>query len=363
MGTLNLNRAELSNQSSIPDVTVPALNTDGVTGQKETEWTNTRWGIQWGYFNKIPDLKSAIIMKAIWNVGKGYTTDPSTEVILEDIRGYGKQTFDDILFSMVITSRVGGDAFAEIVKDKETGNLINLKILEPSSITIVRDDKGMITKYKQKNKIPVGVSEVEFQPEDIFHLSHNMLVDQVHGVSDIDALEKTILAENESFTDINKLNHRQARPLIMFKLKTDDPSKISAFKDKMDKATRDGENIYIPDDENTVSYEVVQVSASDFMLKWRDDIRNKFYRSIMLPQVVPGASGQSTESESKVIYLAFEQIVEREQRQIEKQLWAQLDIKIDLIPPVSMAPALASDTMKDATTAQQPSDVLAGVGR
>ena len=69
----------------------------------------------------------------------------------------------------------------------------------------------------------------------------------------------------------------------------------------MDQATQKGENIYIPDDDNTISYEVVQVNPNAMIMEWRNDIRNKFYRTIGLPQVVPGAGGSSTESESKVI--------------------------------------------------------------
>ena len=106
--------------------------------------------------------------------------------------------------------------------------------------------------------------------------------------------------------------------------------------------------MFIPDDDEAIQYEIVQVNLSQLVLSWRDDIRNKFYRTIMLPQVVPGASGQGTESESKVIMLAFEQLVERDQRFLEKQLWNQLAIRIDLIPPASIAPELKTDEAKDA---------------
>ena len=111
------------------------------------------------------------------------------------------------------------------------------------------------------------------------------------------------------------------------------------------------------------SYEVVELNINQIILAWRDDLRNSFYRAVGLPQVVPGAGGQSTESESKVIYLAFEGIVEREQKQIERWIWEQMGLRIDLYPPETLAQDLQTDNSKDGTAGFQPSDTTAGVGR
>lgn len=365
MGELRISRALASDMTNrVVDVTVDALNTDGAGDQDETEFQNSKWSQYWGYFNAIAELKSAMLMKAIWNVGKGFTTDPETKVLLEHISGWGKDTFEDILFNMEVVRRVGGDAFAEIIRSDD-GTIINLKPLDPGSIKIIVDKKGIIKRYEQVSKI-MGKEAIKFKPEDIFHLSNNRMADQIHGISDIDSIEKTILAENENFEDMKKIMHRQARPMIMFKVGTDDATKIAAFVQKMDDAVNKGENIYIPDDVNSVSYEVVQVNVSQIIMEWRNDIRNKFYRTIGLPQIVPGAGGGSTESESKVIYLAFEQLVEKDQRYLENQIWNQLNLKINLYPPASMAQDLQTDNSKDGANSgllPQPSDVTAGVGR
>ena len=347
MGDLSITTATTSNMSNnVPNVVVPSKDTDGISGDGETEWVNTKWQQYWGYFNNCPDLKSALLMKAIWNVGKGFTTDPETSVILDHISGWGKDTFDDILFNMEVIKRVGGDSFAEIMRDSDTGIIINLKPLDPATIKIIVDEKGIIKRYEQMNKIKGGIP-MKFKPEDILHLSNNRLADQIHGISDIEGLEDTILAEYENFKDMKAIMHHQARPMIMFKLGTDDQTKINQFADKMDKAVNKAENIYIPDDKNSVSFEVVQVAVSQIILEWRNDIRNKFYRTIGLPQIIPGAGGQGTESEGKVIYLAFEQLVEKDQRYIEKQLWNQLQLKINLYPPASLMPDLQQDQSKD----------------
>lgn len=362
---LSLNSATASNLTDrVEDVIPDTLVTNGASGSEETTYINTNWAKQWGYFNNLPELKSAMLMKAIWVCGKGYTCDPETQVILDHISGLGKDTFDDILFNMEIVKRVGGDAFAEIMRDKDSGVIINLKPLDPSSIRIVVDKKGIIDRYEQINKTD-KTKEIKFKPEEILHLSNNRLADQISGISDITSMEKTILAEYQTFDDINKVAHRQAKPMIMFKLGTDDQTKIDAFIAKMDAATNKGENIYIPDDVNSVSYEVIQVNINQTLMEWRRDIQNKFYRAMGLPLIIFGQAG-STESGGKIEYLAHEQIFEKDQRQLEKQIWNQLYLKIDLIPPVSLLENLQTDQSKDGAMAQmnmQQSDMTAGSGR
>jgi hypothetical protein len=176
-------------------------------------------------------------------------------------------------------------------------------------------------------------------------------------------MEKTILAENESFEDLRKIMHRQARPMIMFKLGTDDATKISAFVAKMDQACNKGENIYIPNDENTVSYEVIQVNVAGSVLEWREQLKSKFFRALGLPLSIFGSSG-ATESGGKIEYLAHEQIFSQSQKWIEEQIWKQLNLKIKLVSPVTLLDNLQTDEAKDANQGMeiQAADVTAGRG-
>lgn len=363
MPNLNLSSATASNMTDrVEDVTIPSLNTDGVSEQDETFYDNTLWSQYWGYFNALPELKSAIIMKAIWDVGKGYTADPLTQVTLDHITGWGKDTFEDILFNMEVIKRIGGDSFAEIIRS-DKNIVINLKPLDPGSMRIVVNSQGIIKRYEQISKVK-GHPNKRFKPEDILHFCHNRFADQIHGISDIKAMESTILAENQNFVDMVKIMHRQAKPMIMFKLATDNAGKIEAFVQKMDAATNKGENIYIPDDEDAVSFEVIQINVSQVILEWRNDLKNRFYRSVGLPQIIFGSSG-ATESGGKIEYLAHEQVFEREQKQIERQIFEQLGLKIDLIPPTSLLENLQADQSKDAQQGLeiQQNDVTAGSGR
>ena len=346
MGTLDLNKTQLTDYSGLDAYEIDTKEIDGISDQKETEWMNTKWTQYWGYFNTVPELKNAIILKAIWSVGKGWTADNYTTNQLKLISGWGKDTFKNILFNMEIIKRVGGDAFAEVIRDNKN-RLLNLKVLNPGSIKIIVDGKGIIKRYEQVNKGGQRETIKKFKPTEILHMCHNRFGDQIHGISDIESLEPVILAEQQSFENMNKIQNFQAKPFIIFKLKTDDEVKIQQFADKIRDVRKLGEDMFIPDDENLVSWEAVTVNPSQILLLWRDDLRNKFYRAIGLPQIVPGGAGQSTESESKVIYVAFEQIVKHEQLDIEEQILGQLGIEIKLEHPTLIEDLLGVDEQKD----------------
>jgi hypothetical protein len=359
----NLKKGVNSDYNNVIDeIQIPQKNTDGATGVKETTWSFNNFSKWNGIFYSIPDVQSALIMKSIWNTGKGFDTDIQTRVILDHITGWGKDTFEDILFNLDLTSMIGGDSFAEIIKDDN--ELINLKVLDPSSISVVCDDKGIIIRYEQTIKVSKDQKIVKkFEPNQIFHLSNNRYADNIHGLSSIEALEETIKADNESFEIMKKVMRFQARPFILWKLKTDDEVTIRDFVQKIEKARGYGEDTFIPDDENAVSFEVIQLNINNAIFDWRNDIRTKYYRNVGLPQIVPGASGNSTESESKVIYTAFGQIVQQRQKFIERQFWLQLQIRISLKHPDSFFEDLKNDASKDGTNAFQLNDIVAGSGK
>jgi len=362
MATLDISRARASDYTNVvDDILVAQMSTDGATDQKETIYTNSDWPKWWGYFNQIADLQSAILMKSIWNVGRGYETeDINAKITLNYIKGWGKDTFEDILFNMDVVRNIGGDSFAEIIRGKDyTGaeRIINLKPLDPSTMSIVVDGKGIIIRYEQKAKTGLSEAIKKYKPNEIFHLTTNRLADQIHGISRIAAIEQTILADNENFTDLKKLMHHQVKPFILWKLKTDDPVKIQEIVTKIDKARNLGEDMFIPDDDDAVSYEIVQVNISSAVFEWRNDIRNKFYRHFGLPLVIFG-SGGSTESGGKMEMFAHETIFNADQRYIERQVWKQLGFKIKLNSPVGLSQNLLRDEAKDKAQGQeiQPQD-------
>jgi len=358
MGKHQLGNSTASDLATVmTDYSVPAEETDGIDGVTETVWDNEKWSQYLGYYKQIPELASVIDAKATWTVGKGFKAKPETELILDTVKGYGKDTFNTILENMIRTYNIGGDSFCEVIRDDED-NLINLKPLDPSSIRIIANKKGRITGYKRLNKGKVTGKLIE--AEDIFHLARNRVADEIHGVSMVQRLEWIILAKNEAMQDNKTLLHRYVTPRWIIKLATDKESEILAFKTKMDAANAGGENMYVPQD--SVELEAMAVAPNSTLspLAWIESLDDKFYEAAQVPKIIVGGVGGITEAAVKIAYLAFQQTIEEEQLFIEEQVLNQLNIEIELEFPASLENEMISDNKKDKTDgASQPSETEA----
>ena len=362
MPNVDIASAQSGDQSNVvQDVTVGLRDTDGPTSAGETTWQNTNWTKQYSYYLCVPEVKIAIDMRAIWTIGKGYTAMPDTEVELDYIRGWGNDTFNSILKNMIVIKRVGGDAYCEIIRDKK-GNLINLKPLNPGNMRHVVDQKGMLKRYEQ---VTASGKTIKFKINRIFHLMNKRVADEIHGVSDIDAMEKIIDASNESFDDMKQLMHRYVRPRFVTEVDSDNPAKITAFIAKFDATTNKGENLFIP--KGTAKTDILSVPSNATLnpLPWRQHLKDYYFQVVGIPQIILGSSGEFTESTAKIAYLAFQQSVEDEQLDITEQVWRQLYRKIKLEFPASIQNELISDKSKDGANQEmgfQPNDTMAGVG-
>lgn len=348
MPTLDISNAKISDMTNtIEDVEIASMNTDGITDQKETKYNNTEWTKWWGYFNAIPDLHSALLMKSIWNVGKGFEVEPAFQHEIDHIQGNRKEGFEEILFNADLIRNVGGDSYAEIIRaDNTAKTIINLKPLDPGSMSNVYSGKGEIIRYEQTARTGGKITIKKFKPNEIFHLTCNRLADQIHGISRIKAVEESIKANNENFVDLKQLMHHQVRPFLIFKWKTDDEVKIAEIKAKIDKLRNLGEDLHLPADDDVLEIQEVKINLSDIVFTWRTDLRNQFYRTFGLPLVIFGAGG-STESGGKMEMFAHETLFTAEQRYLERQVWRQLGWKIKLNSPVGLSQNLLSDEQKD----------------
>ena len=341
---------------------VDSQKTDGVADQKETVYQNFKWAQYLGYYKTIPELGSAIDAKATWTVGKGFKASGQTSVILDSIRGWGKDTFNTIIENMIRVYNIGGDAFCEIIRDDE-GNLINLKPLPPASITIVANRRGIIKRYEQNTKFFKQGTPKKFKPEEMLHLARNRVGDEIHGVSIIEALEEVILMRNESMVDWKRVLHRNVDPVWIFHLDTDDSKVIARFKSKMDAARGKGENMYIPKDAVVPEQVATAPNASLNPLPWIEALNNYFYEACGVPQIIVGGTGAITERAVSIAYLAFQQRIEEEQLFIEEQILSQLNLLINLEFPASLENDLLSDQAKDGSQNIDPSETTAGEGQ
>jgi len=361
MAETNLGATAISNMTgTLENYSVDIAHTDGATGQKEYSWQNHNWTTQYGYYKNIPECKNVINTKSTWTMGKGYIANEITDMLLMNIRGNGKDTFNTILENMIRTYYIGGDSYAEIIRDK-TGQLLNLKVLDPSTVVIIQNDGGRIIRYEQTAKTNAKQVVATFQPIDILHLSRNRTADEIHGESMVDCLADIILMRNEAMQDMKTLMHRHVKPRIVWKLDTDDEAKIAAFKAKTDNSTNLNENIYIP--MGAVEHEILAVSANATLnpLPWIAQLNDYFYDAASTPEIVINGGKNFTEASSKIAYLAWQQTIEEEQLYIEEQVLAQLNIEIELEFPASLENELLSDQVKgekgvEKPTASVPSD-------
>lgn len=327
--------------NAITDYSVDAQQTDGAGDQKEFTWQMTDWGINLGYYKEIPELQTAVDAKANWTLGAGFEADEPTAMLLDSMKGNGKDSFNTILANMCRTYTIAGDSFAEVIRDKD-GVLVNIKPLDPSTIVIVQDSKGRIKRYEQVSKIKKP--NKTFKPDEIFHLSRKRIADDIHGISIIPSVKWIIDARNEAMTDWKRVLHRNVDPLWIYHLDTDDTAEIAAFKTKNDNARANGENMYIP--KGVVVPELVTTAANASLnpIAWIQQLNDYFFQVVNVPQIIVGNAKEFTDASGKIVYLSYEQSVKGEQLYIEEQVLGQLNIEIRLTFPASLQNELVSDT-------------------
>ena len=354
MAELNYSSADITDMSNrVVDYSVPTQTLDVASDTKETEWTNYDWPKQLGYYKTIPELQKSIGSLALWTVGKGYTSDDPTRITLDRMRGWGEDSFTQIMWNMIVTKKISGDAFAEIIEN-DRGTLINLKPLNNEKMKTIVNAKGIIIRYEQ---ILLNGKTRRYKPEEIFHISNDRLGDEIHGTSVIDACEWVILARNQAMEDWKKVQHRNVFPLRVIEVDSDDTIKIAKLKKDYEDAMNKGEVMIVPKGN-------VQINDSNVVIQnaieWIRYLENFFYTTVGVPRVIANSEG-FTEAGGKVGFLTFEPVYTWEQTQLEADLWRQLALKIKFNRPPSLGGDLARDEAKEGA-AVQPNDTTAGVG-
>lgn len=350
--------ASTTDLTSVQDAfSVPSLTPMGASGADESEFTVTKWRQWFGYYKKIPELKRAIDAKAVWTVGRGYTADAPTTVILDNLTGKGNDTFNSILKNMIITMHIGGDAFAEIIRDKDSGEIINLKPLDTGSMKVIADKNGRIKRYEQTNKLPEDKSVIKFSTREILHLSKDRVADEILGCSVVESVEETILRRNEAMSDMKTLMHRNVKPLIIWETNTDNEAQNRAFKAKVEDAVNKAEHLVIP--QETAKHTILSVPPNATLnpMPWIEYNEDFFYKAVGVPSVILGGSKEFTEATAKISYLVFEQEVKDSQLYIENQIWQQMQLRIELEVPVSLKnELLQSEAKNTGQVSIQPKD-------
>jgi hypothetical protein len=337
----SMDYTNMSNTVDDYEVDSSSLDTPGYS--YTPNWS--KWN---GYYEKIPNLAGVIDKVSIWTVGSGYKTDKKTEKILNRIRGCGIDSFNSILINIFRQMKICGDGFGEIIRDK-AGRIINLKPLNPANMDIISNKRGAITGYSYS--VVAGLPNAEritFKPKQIFHIPWNRIGDEPHGTSVIERMEDIILMQREVMQDMKTLFHRYVKPLYVFHVGTNDTSEIASFKSKVDNAINKSENLIIPAEvaEKIERISVPQYSSLD-PLPWLKLLEEHFLIAEGVPEVILGYGRETTEASSKILYLAYQQVIKHNQLFMEEQIKNQLGIKLEFEFPADISPELLEEQRKE----------------
>lgn len=339
---------DFSNQGTEFYVASQTLDSSEIKGTRYTPNFN-KWH---GYYRKIPELRAAINKLASWTFGRGIKADKINKTKLNKIKGFGKDSARSVLKNCWRTALICGDSFAHIIKDKQ-GRITNIKPLNPSKVTIIANEEGIITGYELYDTKKV------FNPEDIYHLSYERIADEIHGIPFVESIEELIISRNEAISDLRVLYHRTIKPILFYEAETDDTTKLNSLETTLNNAFKKSESVVIP---AGVVKEIKRSSTPHFStldsLPYIKFLVRQFITAVGLPEVVMGWGAETTEASSKIIYLAFQQEVEDMQLYNEEQILNQLNIKINLEFPASIETMLQRDAKKDGTEkAVKPNDI------
>ena len=327
---------------SLSLVETPSVDIDSEGAQKETTWQTENWTIYNGYYKEHNPVKGTINKLGAWSTGRGYEAEESVMKILNRIRGWGKESFDDILNNQIRVRHINGDSYAEIIRDK-AGRLSNLKPLNPGRIIHVVNSQGMLKRY---DWVRSDGSKQPFKPSEIFHLVLNRDADEIHGTGDIESIRNYLDKIKQLDEDMSTLFHRFVVPAIMFKLDTDNTTKIASYKTNMDKALNTGQNIYVP--QGAVEHDVIEGKGTTAdPMEWRRTWIDEVVRSGGVPALIMAQEAGSTEASSKMVVFTWQQVIRDEQKYVETQVKQQLGLEINLIEPESIEDSVEKDEKKD----------------
>ncbi len=350
MNVKNTTTSELDQSLKIQ--TTDTADVDRTSAEEKTIWINDNWTTYNGYYVGHNAIQAVIKKLRMWSVGKGYKADKKTKKILDAIRGWGKETFNGVMGNQVGVEHTNGDSYAEIITKndepikKDGSNLINLKPLNPGTIGHVINTQGILTGYKQRN---TDGTETSLRLDQVFHLCLNRNADEIHGTSDIKVLITFLDKIKQLDEDMSVMFHRFVVPLVIWKLNTDDPTAMAAFKIQSEKARNGGDDMVIP--ETAVEWSLLEpgkgVGKIIDPMTWRNKWTEEVIKGGGVPALIMAIEAGTTEASAKMVYLAWQQVIEDAQLQLEDQIKAQLGLEIKFEFPARIEENLGEDEGKD----------------
>jgi hypothetical protein len=363
MSELNISAATTTNFTGrVPDFIVTAKALDAAqNNQDESYWYFENAQTYYGYYLTIPEIFSAANALATWTVSRGYKiSNTQLKVELENVKGMGKDTFNQIMWNHEVVKLVVGDAFIQFIRKGKM--ILNMIPISPERVRIVFNKAGMIKRYdvfngNEKSWVPI-------KKEDMLHSTNKRLADQMHGTSQIEASKFIIDARNEALNDERTIKHRDKALGIVY-YKTDKASKIIYANKEIENAVKNGEMVGLPD--GTAEIKPYPSRSSEDRTGWISYLENFFYQVFGVPRSIASSDGTS-EVGGKMGHVIFEPIYTKEQVDLEDDLWNQQAIKIKFNRPPSLGglepSSPSSDMAKNTGDINfQPNDAIVNMNR
>lgn len=321
--------------------TVTPKETDGNYSNEENEWTNSNSSKYYGFYYEIGEFRTAVNAFATWVIGQGYDTDMTNTGIFENIRGWGEDTFDSILWNMIAVKKFNGDSYAEIIRDSD-GELLNLKVLDPRRMTIVTNKKGMIKAYKYQTA--EGKLE-SFKPQEIFHLCNDRILDEPHGTAVTSGIEWVCEALKEAYRDWRRMMHKSS--LLIFYVDEQDTARQNTLKQQMAVGIKNGDVLILTCKPDEARLEPAPTPPAQAWQIYVTNLEDKFYKQLGVPKVVLGGTAENTEASAKVGVISYEPNWTREISELEKDIWNQLGKRIKIRKQPSLMSNMQADEAKN----------------
>lgn len=364
MAEFDMNKATTVGLVDTPSFILDAQALDVENDSGETFWYFDKAAQNFSYYLQIPEIHSSANSLANWAFGKGFGVVPDTNTRLKVLLGYidgkGFDTFETIMWNMQVVKKVVGDAFCEIIRDPDTGELWNLVPISPERVKIIFNSNLTIDKPNRlRYEIWNGEKWVKIAKKDMLHLSNNRIGDQIHGTSQIDSCKWIIDARNEALLDNRKIEHRGMALGIAY-YKTNNEGKIAFANATIAKAVRDGDMVGLPED--TVEIKAFPQKSIGDRMDWIRYLENFFYQTFGVPRSIATSEGLN-EVGGKMGHVNFEIVYGKEQNDMEDILWQQLGIKVKFNRPPSLGGLQEEEAKNTGQIRIQPNDVEASLTR
>ncbi len=327
----------------------------------EVTWQNDRWTTQNGLY-ELPQFRSPMNAIATWVLGQGWGTKSVTDKAkLENITGRGDESFDSIIWNMYVVKKVAGDSYAKIVRNPDSGDIINLMPLNPGRIQIVFEPDGQIKEYRQTDSVDrKKVIGKPIKPQEMLHFCNDRIADSMHGTSVADRLQNLLESKNETLADIRRISHRSTIRIMY--VDAQNTTKLKTLKEQYKEAIDKGELLVIPGKKTETGFDELSLPPMEAFLSYLRYIDDEIAKALNMPKLLTGGGGEG-EGDSKMSHVIFEPIYVREIGDVQADLWNQLAIRVEFSPPKSLMDKVKDNEIKNTSqTGFQPNDVEAGVG-